>query len=122
MQANSTTEFSGNLVTGRHVRARGREHDSTGSAVLASRLTVTDTEGTVVLQGRVDGVSLDPLINILGVLVDTSSIADVRFKGINGETIGRTAFFAQIQANDLVRASGRLDGTVVNWEELRFEE
>ena len=121
LQTNSTTELSGNLVTGRHVRARGRELDSAANAVLASRLTVTDTESTVVLQGRVDGM-LDPLISILGVSINTSSIADIGFKGVDGQTIGRTTFFAQTQTGDLVRASGRLDGTIVRWEELRLEE
>lgn len=122
LQTNSTTELSGNLLVGRHVRGRGHELDSIGNAVLAARVAVTDPESTVVLQGRVDGVPLNPLISILGVSVDSSSIADDRFRGIHGEIIGRAAFFAGVQAGALVKASGRLSGATVSWEELKREE
>ena len=122
LRANSTTELSGNVLVGRHIRGRGREIENIDNAVLATRLTLTDPQSTVVLQGRVDGVSENRFINILGVSVDTSDVADDRFRGVRDETIGRTAFFAGVQVGDLVRASGKLNGAAVSWEELKREE
>ncbi len=126
----SQTEFKGNatgfgdILTGDHVRIRGRP--STGNTVIASEVDERSPDTDVVLQGPVDGPPAplaDPILSILGVVVDTSAIVDANFEGLDDAATGRTAFFAAVAPARVVKAKGALGvGGTVAWDEIELED
>ena len=126
---NSQTEFKvngGNAITGLndlligdHVRVRGRV--GSGNSVIATRVEQKSGDVDVDLQGPVQFVS-NPNLTILGVAVDTSGISNDNFEGLNGQLIGRVAFFKAVQQGTLAKVKGRLVNGVVTWREVELED
>jgi len=126
---NSQTEYKANggttlntlndLRVDDHVRVRGR---ITGTnAVIATRIQLRSADDDVDLQGPVQAVS-DPHLTLLGVTVDTSSISDNEFKGVDESAVGRAAFFRTVKVGAVVKMKGRLAGSVVTWREVELED
>lgn len=111
----------GSLQMASHVRVRGRA--GSGGAVIASELELRSTtpDTRVVLQGAVGAISGTGSVTLLGVVVDTSGVADDEFKGLDDQPIGRSAFFAALQVGKLVKARGSL-GSGVTWDEMEIED
>jgi hypothetical protein len=59
-------------------------------------------------------------VTILGITVDTSQISDANFK-LEDTSIGRAAFFAGLQAGDLVKARAQLSVNTPLWNEIERE-
>jgi len=126
---NSQSEFKangGNQVTGLtdlsvgdHVRVRGRVNGS--SSVIATRIEQRSVDTDVDLQGPVQSISGQDL-TILGLAIDTSTISNDNFEGLNDQIIGRAAFFDAVKESTLVKVKGRLDGVGVTWREAELED
>ena len=129
ISVNSQTEFKangGNTITnlndlqvGNHVRVRGRVSGS--SSVIATRVEQRSADTDVDLQGPVQLIVAQNL-TILGVAVDTSTISNDNFKGLNEQVIGRAAFFNAVEVGTLVKVKGRLDVGTVTWREAELED
>ncbi len=123
----SLTEIVGDAETlseilpGDHVRIRGRKTGS--SSVAASRVEETDADTDIQIQGPVDSspTPQDPSLSILGVLINTSGIAEGGFESPENEVIGRAGFFAAAVPGTLVKIEGELSGGVPVWEEAELE-
>jgi hypothetical protein len=133
VRVNGLTEVKGkaasfsDIAVDDHVRIRGRR---TGNFVLATRLDERSANTDVVLQGPVDlpPAPSDPIVSILGVVVDTRDLPDdaFSFRGLDDTPIDRDSFFATVTPGDLVKAQGTLDGVavpaVVIWSEIERED
>jgi hypothetical protein len=129
VNVNSQTEFKANggnnitglndLSVGNHVRVRGRVGSS--NSVIATRVEQRSQDDDVDLQGPVQSVS-GQVLTILGVAVDTSTISNDNFQGLNDQMIGRTAFFNAVAVGTLVKVKGRLVNGVVTWREAELED
>jgi Domain of unknown function (DUF5666) len=121
---NAQTEFKGGisslgqLAAGDHVRVRGRPAGT--NTVIAEEVERRSPDTRVILQGPVQSVA-NPMVTILGVVIDTSPIADGDFKGTRGAPNGRAAFFAAVTVGTEVKARGKLSGGVVLWDEIEIE-
>ena len=109
------------LGVGNHLRIRGR-------AGAANRVTATELErrstspdSRVELRGPVASIS-NPTLTILGVVIDSSTVAESEFKDRADAPIGRAAFFAALRVGDLVKGRGDLVGGAVRWSELELED
>lgn len=109
------------LGVGNHLRIRGR-------AGAANRVTATELErrstapdSRVELRGPVASIS-NPTLTILGVVIDSSTVAESEFKDRADAPIGRAAFFAALRVGDPVKGRGDLVGGVVRWSELELED
>lgn len=119
---NSQTEGGNalNSLLGQHVRVRGRLGSS--NSVIATRIEDRgQADSDVDLQGPVQSISGQDL-TILGVAIDTSTISNDNFEGLNDQVIGRSAFFNVVKEGTLVKVKGRLDGVGVTWREAELEE
>ena len=119
---NSQTEGGNalNSLLGSHVRVRGRLGNS--NSVIATRLEQRGpADSDVDLQGPVQTVA-DQVLTILGVVVDTSTISNNNFVGLNDQIIGRAAFFNVVKEGTLVKVKGRLDVGTVTWRETELED
>jgi hypothetical protein len=109
------------LSVGNHVRVRGR---STGTTTLiAADVEARSPNTRVTLQGGVQSIA-NPNVIILGVVIDTSPIADADFegpKGPNGGSIGRAGFFNAVQPGTVVKTEGDLIGGVTRWSDIKIE-
>ena len=114
---NSQTEGGNNLSLNSHVRVRGRVSGS--SSVIATRVEQRSQDTDVDLQGPVQSISGQEL-TILGVAIDTSTISNNNFEGLNDQVIGRAAFFTAVKEGMLVK--GRLDVGSVTWREAELED
>jgi hypothetical protein len=129
VDVNSQTEFKANggnaiaglndLLVGEHVRVRGRV--GSGNSVIATRVEQRSGDVDVDLQGPVQIVS-NPNLTILGVAVDMLGISNDNFEGLNGQLIGRAAFFNIVTVGTLVKVKGRLNGLIVTWREVELED
>jgi hypothetical protein len=108
-----------NDLLGNHVRVRGRVNGS--SSVIATRIEQRSADTDVDLQGPVQSISGQDL-TILGVAIDTSTINNNNFDGLNDQVIGRAAFFNVVKVDTLVKVKGRLDGVGVTWREAELED
>ena len=113
--ANAFTEFkntgatAGNLVPldGKSVRIRGRA-SGTASVVATEIEDRGGPDSRAILQGFATNVT-SPNFDILGVTVDTSSLAAANFKDANDNAIGAAAFYSALAAGGrLVKARGKL--------------
>jgi hypothetical protein len=129
VSVNSQSEFKANggnqvsdltdLLVGDHVRVRGRV--GSNNSVIAIRVEQRSGDTDVDLQGPVQSIS-GQVLTILGVAVDTSTIRNDNFEGLNERLIGHAAFFNAVKEGMLVKVKGRLDGAVVTWREAEFED
>ncbi|NOS82400.1 MAG: hypothetical protein HOP32_12545 [Nitrospira sp.] len=119
---NSQTEGGNTLnnLLGSHVRVRGRLGSS--NSVIATRIEDRgQADSDVDLQGPVQSVVGQDL-TILEVVVDTSTISNDNFEGLNDQIIGRAAFFNAVKEGTLVKMQGRLSGSTVTWREAELED
>jgi hypothetical protein len=117
---NSQTDGGNNLSVDSHVRVRGRVNGS--SSVIATRIEQKGlADGDVDLQGPVQSISGQDL-TILGVVIDTSTISNNNFEGLNDQIIGRAGFFNVVKEGTLLKVKGRLDGAGVTWREAELED
>jgi Domain of unknown function (DUF5666) len=118
---NSQTEGGNalNSLLGQHVRVRGRV--SGPNSVIATRVEQRSSDVDVDLQGPVQTISGQDL-KILGVDVDTSTISNNNFEGLNDQIIGRAAFFNVVKEGTLVKIQGRLTNGLVMWREAELED
>jgi Domain of unknown function (DUF5666) len=123
--ANALTELSGfasvgALTRGDFVRLRGRP--AAGHAVVATRIELRNGgNNRTILQATVDAVTA-PHLTLLGVDVDTTSVPDASFQGINETPSSRAAFFAAVKTGSLVKARGTPSGNTLVADEVEFED
>jgi len=124
---NSLTEYEGDasslvdVMPGDHLEVRGR---ATGpSGIAATKIKEESGKTDVRLRGPVDAAPApaDPTFSILGILVDTTGLADGAFRGPSEAVIGRAAFFVGLATGDLVEAQGDLVGGVPVWDKVELE-
>jgi Domain of unknown function (DUF5666) len=125
---NSLTDYTGgasglgDFVVGDHVRIRGRA--SGGNNVIATQVDKRSADTRVALQGPIQSISgsgTSQVVTIFGIAVDTSGFGTSSFLDVDGNTITRSAFFAQASVGTLVKASGTLGATVA-WNEIELEQ
>lgn len=120
-QVTGQTEFKdtnlSDLSIGDHVRVRGRVSGTT--SVTVTRVELRSADNDIDLQGPVQSISGNMIV-ILGVPVDTSSIA--QFESVSGSSMNRAAFLAEVHVNSLVKVKGRGNGSTVSWEEAELED
>lgn len=128
VDVNALTELDGisalaQLAVGHHVELRARPGSAGSVLALELRRRSTAPASRVILQGTVSAVSGTTSLTVLGVGVDTSTIADADFQGVNDQTIGRAAFFAAASRGTLVKVRGDLGaGGGVVWDEIELED
>jgi hypothetical protein len=121
---NAQTEFKGGisnlgqLLVGDHARVRGRPTGT--NTVIAAKVEERSPDTRVILEGAVQSVA-NPNLIVLGVLIDTSTIADGNFEGPNGGAIDRAAFFSTVKVGTVVKTKGDLIGGSVLWSEIEIE-
>lgn len=126
VQVNSLTQFKGvsslaGLAAPNHLRIRGRM--GTGNTVIATELELrsTSSDARVILQGPTGAVA-NPSLSILGVVVDTSGVAENEFKDLRDAVVGRAAFFNALAVGDAVTARGELRNGAVRWDQMELED
>ena len=129
VSVNSLTEFKGvaalaGLAASNHLRIRGRAGSGAAGTLVATRLERRSTASSpgVILQAPVTAVSGTTSVTLLGVVVNTASIADAEFRNVSDASIGRAAFFAALKLGAVVNARGSLSGSGVAWNEIQFED
>ena len=121
---NAQTEFKGGisnlgqLLVGDHIRVRGRPTGT--NTVIAAEVEKRSADTRVILEGAVQAVA-NLTVTVLGVPINTSTIADDNFEGPNDSAIGRAAFFNAVKVGSVVKAQGDLVGGAVVWDEIEFE-
>ena len=118
LRVNANTVFSGvdqfaALSGGQYAKIRGSL--SADGFVLVTKLEVEELNTEVVLQGTVTSVD-QPVVGVLGLIVNTQAIDEGGFETENGE--GRVEFFNQIKVGDLVKVSGSLSNNLVVWHAI----
>ena len=110
------------IQVGDHIRVRGRLW--AGASALATKVEVIPSSpnfNLVILQGPANAISR-PEIVILGITVDTTTIPDSNFEGVDGVD-KRAEFFRRVQPGSLVKARGQTGITSgVTWEGISLEE
>lgn len=127
VQVNSLTEFKnggslGSLAAPNHLRIKARP--GANGSILALELEVrsTSSDSRLIVQGPVGTVNGTTSLTVLGVTVDTTTIAEADFKSLSDASIGRAAFFAAAPAGTLVKArADRRSGTNV-WDQIELED
>jgi hypothetical protein len=110
------------LAAGNHLRIKARPGPN--NSVLAIELERRSADNRVLFEGPVSATSGTSTITILGVVVDTTRVADSEFKGSSGPSLGRSAFFARLGTGGLVvKARGTLSaGNTVIWDQMEIED
>ena len=83
------------------------------NTVLATKVVRNAASPTVQLESFVT-TATDPIVVLVGVSIDTSSIAESGFKGAHGVK-GRTAFFTGLSSGMTVRLGGTVLGDTIVW-------
>ncbi len=104
------------LRVGDYVEIRAYDDQGTITATLLER---DDFDGTVALRGLVDNVA-DPFFEILGVTIATNIATE--FTDNDGATTLSAAEFFTRALGRLVEASGVLNGSIIEAEEVEFED
>ncbi len=110
------------LAAGNHLRIKARPGPN--NSVLAIELERRSADNRVLFEGPVSAASGTSTITILGVVVDTTRVADSEFKDVSGPSIGRSAFFSRLGTGGLaVKARGTLSaGNTVIWDQMELED
>ena len=106
-----------NLALGNHLRIRGRLN---GNTLTATEVELRSANRRVELQGPLTAMAA-PNLTLGGITVNTAGISDSSFQGLNDAVIGRSAFFAAVKVNTLVKVRGDLNGGTVTWSEVQLE-
>jgi hypothetical protein len=128
VSVNSLTAFKGGatsiaaLAAPNHLRIRGRL--GAGNAIVATEVEQrsTGSDSRVIVQAPVDAISATNSVTLLGIVADTSSVADNEFKNISDAPIGRAAFYTAIKVGSLVKARADLGGTGLVWNQMEIED
>lgn len=122
----SVADFLGN-VTGKRIEARG--FPLNGETIWTRLEIEDDNDLDCRLRGpvaNITGTAGDFSFSIEGVVIDVGQVNDNNFEGSGDQSIGRTAFFNQLSAGDIVQAtsddsgSGCVDG-MLTAREVEFE-
>jgi len=121
IQTNSFTEFSSDLPAGLNslqpgidsIRIRGYLVEST-STVIARRIDYLVPTPNITLQGDVFNLPSEPMLDILGVVIDTSLFAPDAFS-VDGSVVTSNEFFGTISTGSIVRADGTISGNTITW-------
>ena len=71
------------------------------------------------LRGKLETTPLNPTITIMGLSIDTTSIAD---DGFGGDGVSnRTSFFNTIKQGDLVEITGSISGANILWDAIELD-
>ena len=110
----------GDLAVGNHLRLRGKL--GAGNSVVASRLELRSltSERDVELQAPATAVVADTSVTLLGVTVPAGSNIEA-YQDTSEAVITKTEFFAGAKVGTLIKAKGRLSGSVLTWRELQLE-
>jgi hypothetical protein len=130
--SNTATEVKGNtpVAVGDRVKVRGRE-GATAFSIVNVIATEVDGSGPVIcspcdvsLQGAVQAIPTpNQTLTILGVQINTSGFTDpTDFQGLNGQPIGRAAFFNAVNVGTLVQVKGKLTAVGITWGEVELED
>lgn len=127
VRTDALTRYKGGLLSlsglapGYHVRVRGRP--AVDGSVLAHEIELRSTTPIerIELRGPVSAVAA-PTFTVLGVLVDTTALADADFRDLLDQPIGRAAFFQGLAAGDPVKARGRWRDGSLQWVEVGRED
>ncbi|HSW27601.1 MAG TPA: DUF5666 domain-containing protein, partial [Burkholderiaceae bacterium] len=129
IETNSLTEFKNvtfaQLAVGNNLMIRGRP--GANNTVIATELERQDTapDSRVIIQAVASAVSA-PNITLAGFVVNTTNIPDNEFNDVNGNVIGRDAFFAAAAPGKLIKARGTLSGNTIVFGqqdgEIEFED
>ncbi|HEX6826943.1 MAG TPA: DUF5666 domain-containing protein [Nitrospiraceae bacterium] len=111
IQGQGSPRLLTDLRSGNHLHIHGPPRD--GNAVLATRVVRSAPSQKVQLQGFLT-TAADPRIVLLGVTIDTSSIAESGFGGANGVK-GRSAFFIGLSSGMTVSLDGTVLGNTITW-------
>jgi hypothetical protein len=124
VQVDGLTEFDNvadlsGISPGNELKIRGRRANATSTTVIASEIELVDTNpgDRTIIQGPVDSFVALSSVTIIGVEVDTSTIANEDFRD-DDESIGRAAFFNTLEVGDLVKARFRDPA----WDQIEFED
>ncbi len=126
VQVNSLTEFKNGgslagLAAPNHLRIKARPGANNSILALELELRSTSSDSRLILQGPIGTVTGTTSLTILGVTVDTTTIADSEFKNLSDASIGRAAFFAAVKPGMLVKArADRRSGANV-WDQIELE-
>lgn len=109
----------GDLAVGNHLRLRGKL--GAGNSVVASRLELRSTtpDRDVELQAPATAVVADTSVTLLGVTVPITNIE--AYQDTSEAVITQAQFFAGAKVGTLIKAKGRLSGSVLTWRELQLE-
>jgi len=106
------------IKVGDHVKLRGRKLDATH--LLATELEVSAAGGgtrSVELQGAIDSISI-PFIRVLGLSIDTTTIASFGGDGVSNSA----SFFSAARVGSLVEIKGTRTGVTMTWESIELDE
>jgi hypothetical protein len=118
LTTNSATDFRDPVVGGDQMEVRGIEGPN--NTVLVTRVRKRSSNSDAFLQGAVDSVA-GSVVTVLGVAVDTASIA--QFRDVNDVPIDRGTFLSRVQRGTLVKFRGTLSGATVTWnQEAELED
>lgn len=128
VRLDSLTRFKGNAATvsdikvGDHLQIRARIAGP--STAVAVEVKETDPDTDVLIQGPVDAspIPSNPVFSILGVVINTSGIADGSFGSPTGGALDRADFFAMLFAGRVVKVQGELVVADPVWDEAELEE
>ena len=110
------------LIENLNLRIKARP--GANNSVLAIELERRSADNRVLFEGPVSATSGTSTLTILGVVVDTTRVAESEFKDVSGPSLGRAAFFARLGTGGLaVKARGTLGaGNAVIWDQMEIED
>ena len=128
VQANSFTEYSGDLPAGLGsinagtdvIKIRGYRLGAT-STIIARRIELSSPTTTVSIQGQVSAIMPTTTFDILGTTIDTSTILDADFTR-DSLVLGRAGFFSNLAVDDVVEVVGNLSGSVITWQSAEISD
>ncbi len=127
VQVNSLTEFKNGgslagLAAPSHLRIKARPGANNSILALELEVRSASSDSRLIVQGPVGTVSGTTSLTILGVSVDTTTIAENEFKNLADASIGRAAFFAAAPPGTLVKARAERRGGTNVWEQIELED
>ena len=113
------------ITSGNNLRIRARLSGSSGTTLVAMRLEMQSStpDTRLILRGPVDSFnSTSYTVTILGITVDTSTIADSNFED-EDTSIGRASFFSQTAVGGIIKARADIDLVTsgLTWNQIELE-
>ena len=123
VKTNAATRFTGaagldQIAIGEHAIIFGRA--PAPDRVIATKILVRPANDKVTLKGPVAS-AVSPNLEIVSVMVDTSSIPADGFIGKGGQALTSAEFYAAAQAGDTANAQGILSDATVEWKRVEIE-